>query len=156
MKKAKSVRPSFSLDLQYASLALQSQLKKIASEHQIRNWVKACFKSGAQITLRFVNKAEAHDLNLFFRGFDKPTNVLTFAYESDKAVIEADIVLCLPILRSEAKSQKKSLQAHLAHLTIHGCLHAIGYDHLKPADAKKMEVLEIKLLHSFDFQNPYL
>ena len=84
------------------------------------------------------------------------SNVLTFAYESDQSMVEADIVLCLPILRSEAKAQKKSLQAHLAHLTIHGCLHAIGYDHLKPADAKKMEALEIKLLHSFGFQNPYL
>ncbi len=156
MKKAKSVRPSFSLDLQYASLALQSQLKKIASEQQLRNWVKACFKNSAHITLRFVNKAEAHDLNLFFRGFDKPTNVLTFAYESDQSTVEADIVLCLPILRSEAKTQKKSLQAHLAHLTIHGCLHAIGYDHLKPVDAKKMEALEIILLQSFGFHNPYL
>ena len=156
MKKAKSVRPFFSLDLQYASLALQSQLKKIASEQQLRNWVKACFKNSAHITLRFVNKAEAHDLNLFFRGFDKPTNVLTFAYESDQSTVEADIVLCLPILRSEAKTQKKSLQAHLAHLTIHGCLHAIGYDHLKPVDAKKMEALEIILLQSFGFHNPYL
>jgi probable rRNA maturation factor len=156
MKKAKSVRPFFSLDLQYASLALQSQLKKIASEQQLRNWVKACFKNRAHITLRFVNKAEAHDLNLFFRGFDKPTNVLTFAYESDQSTVEADIVLCLPILRSEAKTQKKSLQAHLAHLTIHGCLHAIGYGHLKPVDAKKMEALEIILLQSFGFHNPYL
>ena len=65
------------------------------------------FKNSAHITLRFVNKAEAHDLNLFFRGYDKPTNVLTFAYESDQSTVEADIVLCLPILRSEAKTQKK-------------------------------------------------
>ena len=146
---------TLNLDLQFATSALQNQVLSIASLAQIRQWAGACFQSKAMLTIRFVNKAEAHDLNLFFRGFDKPTNVLTFSYPTQGKSIEADIVLCLPILRAEAKEQQKSLVAHLAHLLIHGCLHAKGYDHLKPKDAKQMEALEIKILQSLGFPNPY-
>ena len=146
---------TLNLDLQFATQGLQSQVLRIASLAQIRKWARACFQSKAILTIRFVNKAEAHDLNLFFRGFDKPTNVLTFSYPTQGKSIEADIVLCLPILRKEAKEQQKPLVAHLAHLLIHGCLHAKGYDHLKPKDAKQMEALEIKILQSLGFPNPY-
>ncbi len=146
---------TLNLDLQFATQALQNQVLSIASLAQIRQWAGACFQSKAILTIRFVNKAEAHDLNLFFRGFDKPTNVLTFSYPTQGKSIEADIVLCLPILRAEAKEQQKSLVAHLAHLLIHGCLHAKGYDHLKPKDAKQMEALEINILQSLGFANPY-
>ncbi len=146
---------TLNLDLQFATQALQNQVLRIASLAQIRKWAGACFQSKAMLTIRFVNQAEAHDLNLFFRGFDKPTNVLTFPYPTQGKSIEADIVLCLPILRKEAKEQQKPLIAHLAHLLIHGCLHAKGYDHLKPKDAKQMETLEIKILQSLGFANPY-
>ncbi len=146
---------TLNLDLQFATQALQNQVLSIASLAQIRQWAGACFQSKAILTIRFVNKAEAHDLNLFFRGFDKPTNVLTFSYPTQGKSIEADIVLCLPILRAEAKEQQKSLVAHLAHLLIHGCLHAKGYDHLKPKDAKQMEALEINILQSLGYPNPY-
>ena len=146
---------TLNLDLQFATSALQNQVLRIASLAQIRKWAGACFQSKAMLTIRFVNQAEAHDLNLFFRGFDKPTNVLTFSYPTQGKSIEADIVLCLPILRAEAKEQQKSLVAHLAHLLIHGCLHAKGYDHLKPKDAKQMEVLEINILQSLGYPNPY-
>jgi probable rRNA maturation factor len=146
---------TLNLDLQFATSALQNQVLRIASLAQIRKWAGACFQSKAMLTIRFVNQAEAHDLNLFFRGFDKPTNVLTFSYPTQGKSIEADIVLCLPILRAEAKEQQKSLVAHLAHLLIHGCLHAKGYDHLKPKDVKQMEALEINILQSLGFANPY-
>lgn len=146
---------TLNLDLQFATQALQNQVLSITSLSQIRKWANACFQSKAMITIRFVNKAEAHDLNLFFRGFNKPTNVLTFSYPTQGKSIEADIVLCLPILRTEAKDQRKSLIAHLAHLLIHGCLHAKGYDHQNLKDTKKMEALEIKLLQSLGFPNPY-
>lgn len=146
---------TLNLDLQFATQALQNQVLRITSLAQIRKWAGACFQYKTMITLRFVNQAEAHDLNLFFRGFDKPTNVLTFSYPTQGKSIEADIVLCLPILRKEAKEQQKPLIAHLAHLLIHGCLHAKGYDHLKPKDAKQMEALEIKILQSLGFANPY-
>ncbi len=146
---------TLNLDLQFATQALQNQVLSITSLAQIRKWAGACFQSKAMLTIRFVNRAEAHDLNLFFRGFDKPTNVLTFSYPTQGKSIEADIVLCLPILRAEAKEQQKSLVAHLAHLLIHGCLHAKGYDHQKPKDAKQMEALEINILQSLGYPNPY-
>lgn len=150
------MRKSITLDLQFATAALQSQVLKIANQAQIRSWASTCFDAESTLTIRFVNKAEAHDLNLFFRGADKPTNVLTFSYPTQGKAIEADIVLCLPIVRAEAKEQGKSLVAHLAHLLIHGCLHAKGFDHVKARDAKVMEALEIKILDSFGFANPYL
>jgi probable rRNA maturation factor len=146
----------FSFELQYASPALRSKIATIVSETQLRQWARACFKSNASITVRFVNTAEAHDLNLFFRGIDQPTNVLTFSYQTLRTRVEADIILCLPVLRSEAKAQHKTLVAHLAHLLIHGCFHAGGYDHTKPSDAKKMEALEVKMMRTLGFANPYL
>lgn len=144
-----------SIDVQYASPALQKQIAGLSSHKELGQWASACFKKSAQITVRFINKAEAHDLNLFFRGFDKPTNVLTFPYHGKGEPIDADIVLCLPIIRQEAKEQGKTLKAHLAHLLVHGCLHAQGYDHLNAGQAKKMEDLEIMLLDSLGFANPY-
>jgi len=92
---------------------------------------------------------------LFFRGFDKPTNVLTFPYHNKDEAIDADIVLCMPIVCQEAKMQGKSVKDHLAHLLIHGCLHAQGHDHMSKAQANKMEALEIKLLASIGVSNPY-
>lgn len=145
-----------SIDFQYASSALQKQITTIASEKELSVWGRQCFSKPARLTVRFINKAEAHDLNLFFRGFDQPTNVLTFPYHSKGEAIDADIVLCLPLVRQEAKEQGKLVKAHLAHLLIHGCLHAHNFDHKNAAQAKKMEGLEIKLLRSVGFTNPYL
>ena len=144
-----------SIELQYASSALQTQMMSIASETELSQWSRKCFTKPARITIRFINKAEAHDLNLFFRGFDKPTNVLTFPYHNKGEAIDADIVLCMPIVRQEAKEQGKLLKAHLAHLLIHGCLNAQGHDHMNAAQTKKMEALEVKLLASIGFANPY-
>jgi len=146
---------TLSLDLQFATQALQNQVLAIVSMAQIRKWVGACFQNNATLTIRFVNKAEAHDLNLFFRGFDKPTNVLTFSYPTQGKSIEADIVLCLPILRTEAKEQQKSLVAHLAHLLIHGCLHQATTAWIFKRCWSRMEALEIKILQSLGYPNPY-
>jgi probable rRNA maturation factor len=81
---------------------------------------------------------------------------LTFPYELSKTALVADIIFCLPVIQKEAKEQNKSLKAHLAHLIVHGCLHAQAYDHENQKDAKKMEALEVKTLHQLGFTNPYL
>ena len=99
--------------------------------------------------------AEGKKLNLAFRQKDYATNVLTFPYELSKNELAADIIFCLPILQKEAKEQDKLLKAHLAHLIVHGCLHAQGYDHEAAKDAKKMETLEIQTLQKMGFANPY-
>ena len=143
------------IDLQYASTAIESALGKIASPNLIKKWVKSATPLGGLITLRFVNTAEGKKLNLAFRQKDYATNVLTFPYELSKNELIADIIFCLPVLQKEAKEQDKLLKAHLAHLIVHGCLHAQGFDHEAAKDAQKMETLEIQTLQKMGFANPY-
>ncbi len=147
--------PKLKIDLQYASTAIESTLRKIASPALIKKWVKSATPLGGLITLRFVNGTEGKKLNLAFRQKDYATNVLTFPYELSKNELVADIIFCLPVLQKEAKEQDKLLKAHLAHLVVHGCLHAQGYDHEAAKDAKKMETLEIQTLQKMGFANPY-
>ena len=147
--------PKLKIDLQYASTAIESTLSKIASPALIKKWVKSATPLGGVMTLRFVNAAEGKKLNLAFRQKDYATNVLTFPYELSKNELVVDIIFCLPVLQKEAKEQDKLLKAHLAHLVVHGCLHAQGYDHEAAKDAKKMETLEIQTLQKMGFANPY-
>ena len=147
--------PKLKIDLQYASTAIESTLRKIASPALIKKWVKSATPLGGVMTLRFVNATEGKKLNLAFRQKDYATNVLTFPYELSKNELVADIIFCLPVLQKEAKEQDKLLKAHLAHLVVHGCLHAQGYDHEAAKDAKKMETLEIQTLQKMGFANPY-
>ena len=153
--KAKISSPKLIIDLQYASPAIESTISKVASSAVIKKWVKNATSLGGLVTLRFVNTAEGKKLNLAFRRKDYATNVLTFAYELSKNTLATDIIFCLPVLQKEAKEQNKALKAHLAHLVVHGCLHAQGYDHEVNRDAKKMEALETKILKKLGFANPY-
>jgi len=149
-------KTKLTIDIQCASLAIEKSLALIASSALLRKWVKAATQYSGLITLRFVNQAEGKKLNFAFRNKDKPTNVLTFPYELSKTSLAADIVICLPVLKKEAKEQSKLLKDHLAHLIVHGCLHAQGHDHEVEKDAKKMENLEVCILKNLGFSNPYL
>lgn len=144
------------IDIQYASPAIENAVSEVASITLIKKWVKAATGYGGLLTLRFVNAAEGKKLNYAFRKKDYATNVLTFPYELSKNTLAADIIFCLPIVQKEAKEQNKSLKAHLAHLIVHGCLHAQAYDHETKKDAGKMEALELKILYQLGFANPYL
>jgi probable rRNA maturation factor len=144
------------IELQYASPAIEATLISQVSDSLIKKWVKAASALSGQLTLRFVNAAEGKKLNFAFRKKDKATNVLTFPYELSKSTVSADIIFCLPVLQKEAKEQGKSLKAHLAHLIVHGCLHAQAYDHETKKDAQKMEALEVQILKKMGFSNPYL
>lgn len=155
LAKNKVSPPKLKIDLQYASAAIEATLSKIASPALIKKWVKSATPLGGLMTLRFVNAVEGKKLNLAFRQKDYATNVLTFPYELSKNELAADIIFCLPILQKEAREQNKLLKAHLAHLIVHGCLHAQGYDHEAAKDAKKMEALEIQTLQKMGFDNPY-
>jgi probable rRNA maturation factor len=143
------------IELQYASPAIEATLTSQVSDSLIKKWVKAASTLGGQLTLRFVNAAEGKKLNFAFRKKDKATNVLTFPYELSKSTVSADIIFCLPVLQKEAKEQGKTLKAHLAHLIVHGCLHAQAYDHETMKDAQKMEALEVQILKKLGFSNPY-
>jgi probable rRNA maturation factor len=140
-------------------LALQIQLEADAGpmpadRRQIRRWVQAALSSDAELVLRFVGSEEGRGLNRQFRGRDRPTNVLTFDYEREP-LVRADIVICLPVLRAEAEAQAKPERDHLAHLVVHGVLHAQGLDHEDEADARRMEALETAILRRFGVDDPY-
>lgn len=119
----------------------------------LRRWVLRALAVDAELTFRLVGLAEARRLNRNFRGRDYATNVLTFDYARAPAL--ADIVLCVPVIAREARQQHKSLRAHLAHLVIHGTLHAQGLDHQRARDAKRMEKLETTLLAGLGYADPY-
>lgn len=150
-----TTKPKLVIEIQYASAAIEKSLASIASLLLMKKWVKAAMDRGGLLTLRFVNSSEGQKLNLAFRKKDKPTNVLTFPYELTKDALLADIIFCLPVIQKEAKEQEKLLKAHLAHLIVHGCLHAQGLDHESDKEAKKMEKREITILQSLGFNNPY-
>lgn len=150
-----------------------------ASRSQLRRWVAAALERDCAFTLRFVGTREGRALNQAFRGRDYATNVLTFEYGADEAgdipgdvgsssgsasgvldaaaeTAHADIVICLPVVRREAREQRKAPHDHLAHLVIHGALHAQGWDHERGADeAARMEAREREILARFRIGDPY-
>ncbi len=140
------------ITVQYAS-----RLRGLPAAAQVRRWAKAAGASGAHFNFRLVNRAEARRLNRDFRGRDYATNVLTFVYGDGPggAAPDADIVLCVQVVAREAREQGKPLEAHYAHLVVHGALHALGHDHEKPAQARRMEALETGILRRLGFGDPY-
>ncbi|MDT3677900.1 MAG: rRNA maturation RNase YbeY [Burkholderiaceae bacterium] len=125
-----------------------------APRSRLRRWVAACIESDAQIVLRFVGEREGRGLNAAYRGRDYATNVLTFAYDEADG-LHADIVICLPVVRREAREQRKPVAAHLAHLVAHGVLHAGGYEHDTERGAQRMQRRESELLARFRLPDPW-
>ena len=125
-----------------------------ADRRRMRRWVAAALERDAELVLRFVGAAEARNLNRRYRGHDRPTNVLTFPYENEP-VIRADIVVCLPVVQAEAQAQRKQAGDHLAHLVVHGVLHAQGHDHEDEPQASRMEARETAILRRFGISDPY-
>ena len=120
----------------------------------LRRWASAALACDARVTLRFVGASEGRALNRTYRGRDYATNVLTFVYDSG-VPLAGDIVVCLPVVRREAKAQRKTLRAHLAHLVVHGVLHLQGHDHERAADAAAMESRETQILRRLRYADPY-
>jgi probable rRNA maturation factor len=141
------------LAIQYATAVPQAP-----SRSEFRKWVKAALQQDAEIVLRIVDTDEGRHLNLDFRKRDYATNVLTFVYENverDSQSLAGDIVLCAPVIESEARQQRKTLAAHYAHLTVHGVLHLQGYEHEIDADAAVMERLETRIIEKLGYKDPY-
>lgn len=121
----------------------------------MRSWAAAALRrSRARVTVRIVGAREGRRLNKDFRGRDYATNVLTFVYD-DGGPLSGDIALCAPVVAREAREQGKSLDAHYAHLLVHGMLHLQGDDHIDPRDAQLMESRETALLRRLGFADPY-
>ncbi len=138
------------------SLAVQYACgtENIPSRTQFRRWIIKALQRDATMTLRLVDDAEGRELNRQYRGKNYPTNVLTFVYDEDES-LKGDVVVCVPVVATEAASQNKSLLAHYAHLTIHAALHLQGYDHENEDDATEMEALETRLMLESGYPNPY-
>ena len=142
------------LSVQYACNATGVPLRP-----QIRAWTRAALNvdgmRGGQITIRFVDIEEGQALNREYRDKDYATNVLSFPYETEPVVL-GDLVICAPVVAREAVEQGKTLEAHYAHLIVHGMLHLQGYDHeTGDDDAQRMEDKERAILASLGFDDPY-
>ena len=138
----------------------------VPSAVSFRKWVAAALQSRireADLAIRIVGTKEARALNRHYRGKDYATNVLSFPAELPdglpdgvKLPLLGDLVICAPVVAREAKEQKKSVTDHYAHLTVHGALHLLGWDHGNEADAICMEQLEREILSSLGIEDPYV
>ena len=146
------------LDLQIAT----DDNQNLPTEEQIMQWLNVIlpqFMDNAEITIRIVDEQESQQLNNTYRHKDKPTNVLSFPFESPIEIevpLLGDLIICKQVVEAEAKEQHKSLTAHWAHMIVHGCLHLLGYDHILDEEAEEMENIEIDIMAQLGFDNPYL
>lgn len=148
-KPVRKLQPTFILSVQYAMAA-----DGLPSRQRMRSWAKAALQTDAQVTIRLVGASEGRTLNREYRGKDYATNVLTFSYP-DIELLTGDVVLCAPVIAKEAHAQGKAIDAHYAHLVVHGMLHLQGYDHENNADAGVMEALEAEIVVRLGYAHPY-
>ncbi|MBB3184784.1 putative rRNA maturation factor [Halomonas fontilapidosi] len=136
----------------------------LPTQADLETWVAAVLSHHAnetrqELTIRFVDDAESQALNRDYRGRDRPTNVLSFPFESPPGIdlaLLGDLVVCHPVVTREAAEQAKSLRAHYAHMVVHGTLHLLGHDHLEESEAEAMEALERDILAGLGIDDPYL
>ena len=144
------MKPTLSLSLQFADKRHKDTLPR----HKVARWIKAALDTDAEIAVRLVDAEEGQALNRDFRKKDYATNVLTFDYAREPVVM-ADLIVCAPVIEQEALEQGKSLEAHYAHMLVHGTLHAQGWDHMKKKEAEAMEAREREILAALGFGDPY-
>ena len=146
------------IDLQIAC----EQESGLPTAEQIEQWATAAVQPQSdevEMTVRIVDEAESHALNLNYRGKDRPTNVLSFPFECPDEVelpLLGDLVICRQVVEREALEQDKPLMAHWAHMVVHGSLHLLGYDHIEDDEAEEMESLETQIMTRLGFADPYL
>ena len=146
------------VDLQIAT----ENIEGLPTEEQIVQWATAAVQpkgDEVEMTVRIVDEAESHELNLTYRGKDRPTNVLSFPFECPDEVelpLLGDLVICRQVVEREAAEQEKPLMAHWAHMVVHGSLHLLGYDHIEDDEAEEMESLETQIMQGLGFDDPYL
>ena len=149
------------LDVQLAESI--EHLDTLPTEEQLTLWASTALKGRTdfeepELTIRLTDEEESQALNSEYRGKDKPTNVLSFPFEMPPGIpleLLGDLIICVSVVEQEAQEQAKTTEAHWAHMVIHGCLHLLGYDHIKDDEAEEMEALERDLLASLGYPDPY-
>lgn len=149
----------------HVDIEVASGSSTIPVTDQIEQWISTALAavSGLQmddteVSVYIVDEAESQELNLRYRHQDKPTNVLSFPAEIPEELnlpLLGDLVVCAPVVEREAIEQQKTLEAHWAHMVVHGTLHLLGYDHINDPDAEEMENLETRILTGMGFPAPY-
>lgn len=144
------------LDTEVASAA-----PNLPSQTQLARWVTAAIgerRAEAEVSLLIVDEEQGQQLNRDYRNKDYPTNVLSFPADLPPEValpLLGDLVVCAPVVAREAVEQNKTLEAHWAHMLVHGTLHLLGFDHLEDAEAEAMEALETDILLALGYPAPY-
>jgi len=126
----------------------------LPGDAKLRTWAAKALLDDAEVTLRLIGQDEARKLNRAYRGRDYATNVLTFSYP-DFGLLAGDIAICVPVVEREAQAQRKTREAHLAHLLVHGVLHLQGFDHERRVDAELMEGIESEVVIRLGYPDPY-
>ena len=148
-KRKPGPTPELALTVQYGIRSA-----RLPSRAKLRLWARAALVRKACLTIRIVGAREARRLNRHYRGRDYATNVLTFIY-SPARPLEGDIAICAPVVAREARRRGVRVDAHYAHLTVHGVLHLQGFDHARTADAARMESREARILKKLGYADPY-
>jgi probable rRNA maturation factor len=139
------------LSLQFADARHRDQLPR----HSVMRWIRHALEAPGEITVRIVDEEEGRALNHDYRKKDYATNVLTFDYVHEP-VVQADLILCAPVVAKEARELRIPVAHHYAHLLVHGTLHAQGYDHEDDGpEAEAMEARETEILTAMGFKDPY-
>lgn len=150
------------LDVQIAD-ELEGWAAYLPTDDELQQWATAALQERTEfaepeLTIRLVHNEESQELNRDYRGKDKPTNVLSFPFDAPPEVpieLLGDLIICAPVVQTEASEQGKTPQAHWAHMVVHGCLHLLGYDHIKDDEAETMENLERQIMAALGFSDPY-
>lgn len=139
-----------------------SQSKTIPSIEKCEAWITAVLNNQqideAEVSIYIVDEDESQELNSQYRGKEKPTNILSFPADIPEEVgvpLLGDLVICAPVIEREALEQHKSVDAHWAHILVHGSLHLLGYDHIEDDEAELMEALETNIITGLGFSAPY-
>ena len=146
------------LDLQLAC----ADENHLPAESDFQRWLEAAvtpFQPESEVTIRLVDEAESNELNLTYRGKDKPTNVLSFPFEAPPGIelpLLGDLIICRQVVEQEAAEQGKTVEAHWAHMVVHGTLHLLGYDHIEDEEAEEMEALETEIMLALGYPDPYI
>jgi probable rRNA maturation factor len=148
---------SVELDVSYAA-----RRPWVPSRGSFAHWASMALAGATRahvLSVRVVGAARSRSLNAHYRSKNKSTNVLSFSgagVTPDGMHHLGELVICAPVVAREARAQGKSLEAHWAHMTVHGVLHLLGFDHVRDLEAEKMAAMEVQILDRLGFSNPYV